>query len=86
MVALCKLCALSFPHSCHCIGPGSFCVTVRSGLVRLGLCAASADVDNLGTDLKSFGYGGTGKMLRSTVPWDGAVDPFGAGLVLGWWR
>lgn len=31
--------------------------------MRLGLCSATADVDQLGTELQSFGYGGTGKCL-----------------------
>ena len=50
----------------HLVLPkGKFSITVLSGLVRLGLCTDRADVDNLGTDLLSFGYGGTGKMLGS---------------------
>ena len=44
---------------------GSFTVTISSGLVRLGVCAADANFDNLGTDLLGFGYGGTGKMPGS---------------------
>ena len=43
------------------LGEGSFGLTVKGGLVRLGLCSATADVDQLGTELQSFGYGGTGK-------------------------
>ena len=43
--------------------PGSFGLTVKGGLVRLGLCSATADVDQLGTESQSFGYGGTGKCL-----------------------
>lgn len=34
---------------------------IISGLVRLGLCNLEADLDNLGADVHSFGYGGTGK-------------------------
>ena len=46
---------------------GSFTVTISAGLVRLGVCATDSDVDNLGTDLRGFGYGGTGKMPGSEI-------------------
>jgi len=46
---------------------GSFTVTISAGLVRLGVCAADSDSDQLGTDLQGFGYGGTGKMPSSKI-------------------
>eukprot|EP00435_Cladocopium_sp_Y103_P030006 s802_g7.t1 len=60
---------------------GSFTVTISNGLVRLGVCAADSDFDNLGTDLQGFGYGGTGKKSHGGV-FEDYGEPFGAGDTL----
>lgn len=57
---------------------GNFSLTVQSGLVRLGLCTSRAEIDNLGTDLLGFGFGGTGKKSHAGT-FEDYGEPFGVG-------
>ena len=67
---------------------GSFSIRIQSGLVRLGVCFAGADVDNLGTDLQGFGYGGTGKTpsTRDGDYWEQGDSPFHRTCFFFFWK
>ncbi|CAJ1453336.1 unnamed protein product, partial [Effrenium voratum] len=57
---------------------GGFSVSVLGGLVRLGVVKLDAESDNLGTDVHSFGFGGTGKKSHAGV-FEDYGEPFGVG-------
>jgi len=59
-----------------------FDVRVARGLARLGWASADGPVDDLGTDDRSFGYGGTGKKVHARS-FGNFGEAFGAGDVVG---